>query len=268
MYIYKNLSMSRKYYKIVVFVMAVFCFNNSYSQNNVNNYKYVIVPTTFDFLNEPDEYRLNSLSEFLFNKYGFTAIMQGDDIPNDLQENGCLALRADVVKDKGIFLTKLHVELKNCRDEIVFSGANGESKEKKYVVAYNDALREAFLYVKELNYKYEPIKTIENDKTPTITEVTEPKKAADASAINTTVMASVEKADDADSELLYAQPINNGYQLVDSTPKVVYTLIFTGKKDFYMVKGRDATVYKLEDKWVIAETIGDDLQVKTLNIKF
>lgn len=262
--------------KIGHLIIAITCVCSVYAQNNVNNFKYVIVPNEYDFQHEPDEYQLNSISEFLFNKYGFTAIMQDDEFPEDLKKNGCLALRADVIKDKSMFITKLHVILKNCTDQIIFEGPNGESREKKYEVAYNYALREAFLYVKALNYKYEPIKedatvtsitttpeiSVASVETPvvannTIEEVSNPE----ITPVNVTTSSS-------DSEVLYAQAINNGYQLVDSTPKVVYVLIFSGKKDFYMVKGKDATVYKLNDNWVIAETIGDDLQVKTLNIKF
>ncbi|WP_223032948.1 hypothetical protein [Hanstruepera marina] len=256
--------------KRIVLLIVVTTLGNVFAQQNVNNYKYVIVPDTYDFQHNPDEYQLNSLSQFLFNKYGFTAIMQGDEFPEDLQKNGCLALRADVVKDKGMFLTKLHVVLKNCKDQIVFEGLNGESREKKYKVAYNKALREAFLYVKELNYKYEPLEpnSQENHDVSEVKPVKPIEVTAETTVQKTEVTAPIKKVETDSSEVLYAQPINNGYQLVDSTPKVVYILIFSGKKDFFMVKDRNATVYKLNDNWVIAETIGEDLQVKTLNIKF
>ena len=50
---------------------------------------------------------------------------------------------------------------------------------------------------------------------------------------------------------------------------MVFKLIFSGKEEFYMVEGMQATVYKLNDKWVIAKTIADgSLQVQTLNVTF
>lgn len=264
--------------KVVLLIVVFTCLTSVNAQQNVNNYKYVIVPNIYDFLNSEDEYQLNSISHFLFNKYGFTAIMQNDEFPEDLQKNGCLALRADVIKDKGMFTTKLHVILKNCNDQIIFEGANGESREKKFKVAYNIALREAFLYVKDLKYNYEPLK----DNTNTInkeivskpavvaasTEVVATKVNDDITDVAVQLEDNYTRNDETESNTLYAQPINNGYKLVNSTSKVVYVLIFSGRKDFYMVKGKDATVYKLDDNWVIAETVGDDLQVKTLDIKF
>ena len=259
--------------RVLVLGVIYFSLSTGYAQQSVNNYKYVIVPNIYDFQNSEDEYQLNSISHFLFNKYGFTAIMQDDEYPKDLQKNGCLALRADVVKDKGLFTTKLHVVLKNCTDQIIFEGQNGESKEKKFKVAYNIALREAFLYVKDLKYSYKPIKPAdvieENESgvvvsssaaaTATIQQTTDTKTESIVKEVQTSTTT---------SKTLYAQPIDNGYQLVDDTPKVIYVLIFSGKKDFYMVKGKDATVYKLNDNWVIAETVGEDLQVNKLNIKF
>lgn len=261
--------------RVVVLVVVFSCLRIVQAQQNINNYKYVIVPEIYEFQHTPDEYQLNSISHFLFNKYGFTALKQGEEFPEDLTKNGCLALRADVVKDKGVFTTKLHVVLKNCRDEVIYESPNGESREKKYEVAYNKALREAFIYVQSLKYKYEPLSNEVVSNNNASTEVT--KTIAPATVVATDITEDIEETKNepveqvptnSDSVVLYAQPINNGYQLVDSTPKVVYTLIFSGKKDFYMVKGKDATVYKLNDNWVIAETIGDDLQVKTLNIKF
>ena len=59
------------------------------------------------------------------------------------------------------------------------------------------------------------------------------------------------------------------YELLNSKGEVVFKLIFSGKEEFYMVEGMQATVYKLNDKWVIAKTIADgSLQVQTLNVTF
>lgn len=234
-----------------------------YSQTDINNYKYVIVPRTFDFLKTEDQYQLNSLSKFLFEKHGFEAIFDNESLPEDLISNGCLALNAHVIKDPGLFKTKLYVELTNCQRQVVYTSQVGESREKQFKVAYNLALREAFESFNSLNYKYEPINTeekmVEKSKT---THETSNTASVNLESENTVIV------DKVDQQVLYAQPIESGYQLVDKTPKVVYTLIFSGKKDLYMVKGRQATVYKLDGKWVIAETSGDDIVISTLNIKF
>ena len=62
-----------------IFVLIFLCIvPNTFSQTNLNDYKYVIVPNSFDFLKYEDQYQLNSLTKFLFNKNGFTAIMEDE----------------------------------------------------------------------------------------------------------------------------------------------------------------------------------------------
>ena len=70
------------------------------------------------------------------------------------------------------------------------------------------------------------------------------------------------------NNILYAQPKNTGFQLVDTTPKVVYTIFPSGREDVYIVKGTDAIIYKEASHWILAEQKGNTLEKKALNIKF
>lgn len=124
------------------------------AQSSVNDYKYVIVPNRYDFLNEDNKYQLNALTEFLFNKYGFNTIMKNDQYPTDMVSNNCLALKSDVKRLKGMLKTKLQVEIRNCRNELVFVSEIGESREKDYKTAFTLALRNAFKSIEALNYEY------------------------------------------------------------------------------------------------------------------
>ncbi len=65
----------------------------AFSQSNLNNYKYVIVPKKYDFLKEKDQYQLNSLTEFLFNKYGFQAFMEGANYPEDINKKQMFSIK-------------------------------------------------------------------------------------------------------------------------------------------------------------------------------
>jgi hypothetical protein len=146
------------------------------SQNSVNDYKYVIVPTKYDFLKEDDKYQVNSLTAFLFNKYGFLTVMKNDNYPGDLIKNNCLALTANVIKHKGMFITKLQVELRNCKNELVFVSEIGESREKDYKIAFNLALRNAFKSIEALEYNYQEnvkIRTLESGNSNTEEDKTE-----------------------------------------------------------------------------------------------
>ncbi len=126
----------------------------TFSQKNINDYKYIIVPKGYEFLTKEDAYQLNSLTKFLFNKYGFTAFIRGKEIPDDLAENSCKGLVVDLKKKSTLFVSKVVIELSDCRGDIVFTSSVGSSREKDFKTAYHEALRNAFKDVQQLNYKY------------------------------------------------------------------------------------------------------------------
>jgi hypothetical protein len=271
----------------------------AFSQSNLNNYKYVIVPAKYDFLKDKDQYQLNSLTAFLFNKYGFQTIMEGANYPEELIKNRCLALKSDLIKDSSMFKTKLSIELKDCYDQVIYTSEIGESREKEYNKAYNEALRAAFNSIEALSYKYEPlanttkepvvqetkidsgltneieqlreeIQSLKKEKElvnsekiePVITPVTkEVVKDTMVEKTETTLKAP-------DSDILYAQAIENGFQLVDSSPKVVYKIRKTSIVDVYLVEGKNATVYKRGADWIIEYYENNVLKQDVLNIKF
>jgi len=154
--------------RVFFFGLAFFFINNFWAQNSVNDYKYVIVPEGYVFLRENDDYQLNSLTKFLFEKYGFTAFIRGEDLPEDLKTNGCKGLTADVRKNSGLLKTKLIVDLKDCNGIVVFSTKEGTSREKEYKKSYHEALRNAFKDIQALNYKY-------NGKKENMVAVTSPQ---------------------------------------------------------------------------------------------
>lgn len=139
---------------LFVLVSMFFAIQMSAQTASVNDFKYVIVPKGYDFTKKEDAYQLNSLSKFLFNKYGFTAFLRGEELPKDLYENGCKALTADVQKKPGFLTTKLVVELKDCKGTVVFTSKEGTSREKEFKKAYHGALRDAFKGVEALRYAY------------------------------------------------------------------------------------------------------------------
>lgn len=251
--------------KITFLFVLFITFKVSFSQTDLDHYKYVIIPTTYDFCTEPDQYQLNSLTKFLFEKQGFIALMNDEPLPNDLINNGCLALWADVLNESSIFVTKFRVELKNCQKQVVYTSGVGQSREKKYKVAYNLSLREAFESFDTLNYSYNP--KISEQKA--VSANTEKSTAIAPSVIGVAQSDSKSNGADMDQPLTARKIDVINYELLNSKGEVVYKLIFSGKEEFYMVEGMQATVYKLNDKWVIAKTIADgSLQVQTLNVTF
>ncbi|GAA4268097.1 hypothetical protein [Hyunsoonleella aestuarii] len=289
-----------------LFSVLIICFLTAplFSQANLNNYKYVIVPVKFDFLNENDKYQLNSLTKFLFNKYGFKAVLEGSEYPDDLMVNRCLALESDVLKEPGMFKTKLKIELKDCNDKVVFTSIIGESREKVYKTAYNLALRDAFQSVEALNYSYKPnenliasadpspklkdnnkvveeiqqlkaeIKNLKKEKVINVAKpepkISEPLSIAKEVKKEPIKEVKVNKpfSEKLVSNVLYAQEIDNGFQLVDSSPKVVYKIKATGLNNTFLIEGKSAILYKKDDEWVLEYYSNNVLKQETLNIKF
>ncbi|MFN4761607.1 hypothetical protein ACKGJN_00625 [Gillisia sp. Q332] len=160
---------------------------------DLNSYKYVIVPEEYNFTKAPDMFQLNSLTKFLFDKYGFQAYMENEELPEDLKTNRCKALFADVENESSIFVTKLVVVLKDCQNKKVFNSEEGRSREKDYKFAYQEALRDAFVSIAALNYNYKLSETIE-EKTVIVSAVpslTEPEQ--DSIVEVSTIPAVIEK---------------------------------------------------------------------------
>ncbi|MDB2462969.1 hypothetical protein N9W61_02575 [Algibacter sp.] len=280
--------------KFLTFAITCFLATSVFAQANINNYKYVIVPKKYDFLKERDQYQLNSLTEFLFKKYGFEVVMEGSDYPDELVQNRCLALNSDVVKGSGMFKTKLEITLRDCTDKLVYTSKIGESREKEFKASYTAALRGAFKSIEALKYKYEPNENVIGKATPpqekaeTTQEIQQLKKEiehlkqekeAKVAAVNmpkapakpnVVVQKQVEEATiiQGESNVLYAQAMDNGFQLVDSSPKVVYRIKNTNLKDVFIVEGKSAVIYKNGTDWLIEYYSGATLKQEVLNIKF
>ncbi|WP_298760278.1 hypothetical protein [uncultured Psychroserpens sp.] len=263
---------------------------NSNAQEAINNYKYIIIDNQYDFQKSEDQYQLNSLTKFLFNKYGYEAYLQNDEFPTDLGANNCLGLKA-VLKDiKGGFLvTKVQIDLVDCKNNVIASSVIGRTKIKEYKKAYNRALRDAFATYQNFDYKYngnagketsmtsQPVVEVkETEKVPEEAidvrkkeEVKEVVKDAVEPEVETVEEQAVVTPSAANKkEILYAQPIDNGFQIVDTEPKKVMILLYSGSPDMYIVQGKDAVVYRSNGAWVYAENNGEGLQVKKINLKF
>lgn len=286
--------------KLFSIIVTFFITASVFAQSNINNYKYIIVSNKYDFLKEKDQYQLNSLTKFLFNKYGFEAVMEGSQYPQDLISNRCLALDSDVTKDPGMFKSKLKVELKDCNDKVVFTSKIGESREKDYKTAYNLALRDAFKSIQALNYKYKPNENLTSInrtsqtqvKREAVEEIQQLKKEIQNLKKKKTEVTSVEKPKVGTPKVvgnpkpkvvvqkpvletkldtinvLYAQAIDSGFRLVDNAPKVVYRIKNTNLKDVYLVEGKSAIIYKSGDLWFLEYYNENTKFIEKLNIKF
>ncbi|RWX02302.1 hypothetical protein [Flavobacterium cerinum] len=224
---------------------------------SLNDYKYVIVPERFEFLKEANKYNLNSLTKMIFSKPGFETYFSTDKMPDELALDKCKALYADLLNESGILTTGVVLVLKDCDGRVVFKSMKGSSKEKSYQKAYHESLREASASVNLINYKYSGKEIVSSwTKTPA-KNVPAAQQAATPITVN-------------NENVLFAQPITNGYQLVDSTPKVILKIFKTSQQDSYTAvsDSKNGVVFKRGNDWIFEYYQNDKLISEKLNIKF
>jgi hypothetical protein len=146
-----------KYLIVFFFVLGV--IPKGFSQSNMSDYSFVIVPERFDFLNEDDKYQLNSIAEFLFNKHGFHAFKSGN-APNARR---CDGLYADVVNVTAFLKTKLILILRDCNGFEVYRSPEGVTKLKEFKQAHQDALRRTFEYFEGMGVKQKEMVYFEDE---------------------------------------------------------------------------------------------------------
>ena len=261
--------------KIVFTTLFVIMSYFGHAQKNLNDYKYIIIPQQFEFSKSDDQFQLNSLTKFLFNKYGYEAYFI-DELPEDLKLNRCLGLIAEASNDEGnLFKTKVEITLKDCYGAIISKSQIGESRVKDYNKAYNEAIREAFETYKNMDYKYDPkesAKSKSEEEQPLSTSVEVKEKSeiivTKAKPVEENTETEILTDNETKPELYYAQAIINGFQLVNSEPKVVMILLNTQAEDVFIVKDKNAIVFNKDGQWVYSRNEGTSLEVRILDIKF
>lgn len=227
--------------KNVFLVLFFLTFNLGFTQS-VNNYKYAIVSSKFSFLKEKDQYKLNTLSKMFMEYYGFETYFDNDILPPDLANQKCKAVFVDVVENNTLFMTKLTVAINDCTNKVLFTSAEGKSREKEYQTAYTQALREAFNSASIIKCKFQPLQNIKenNEFTQTTSE-----------------------------EVLTSKTIQNGFELLDASSNVFLTLMQTSEKNtFIATKNQISGVFFLKnDVWFFEYYKNGNLISETIKVK-
>jgi hypothetical protein len=191
--------------------------------------------------------------------------MDEETLPAELLANKCNALRADVVQKKGLFVTNLTLLLKDCQGNVIFKSKEGKSREKEFMAAYNLALRDAFTTLNDTEYKYDGTVFTQSQQA---TVATAPVTAAVPTPTPVTAPATAVTTESAGT--LYAQATPNGYQLIDTTPKKVFTLLKTSMQDYFIAEDgiSNGVVFKKNGEWYFECYKDGKLVSQKLQIKF
>lgn len=235
----------------------------SFAQS-INDFRAVIVPLKFDFQKKQNEYRLSTLTKYNLNKAGFEAFYAEE--PNSYDK--CSLLYIDVVNMKAFLATKMYFVLKDCTGKEIFKSTTGYTKEKDYQLAYTEALNEAFNSLYAMNYKYVPgaAPVVTTTATAVPTPMPVPVVPSVSAPVSTVVATNVA----ANTTVYYAQPTANGYQLVDTTPKVVMKLYKTSKSDYFTAvrDGVQGALLLKDNEWYFEYYQNEQLLSEKIAIKF
>ena len=124
--------------KKLFFVMLMAMVSDGISQET---YRFVKVPEKFDSFKEENQYQLNALTAFLFEKAGYEAIYK-EPLPAGIDV--CDILSADVLDESGFLKSKVVLVLEDCQGNVVFRSEKGKSNRKDYKGSFQEALRDAF----------------------------------------------------------------------------------------------------------------------------
>ncbi|RKS21912.1 hypothetical protein CLV94_2547 [Flavobacterium endophyticum] len=237
--------------KKYILILSLFISLAASAQKVLNDYKYVIVPVRYDFLQGDNKFRLNTITKFNLTKIGFLAFYENENLPQEAGGDRCNKLFVDVEKENSLLATKLVIVFKDCNNKVVYKTEAGKSTVKEYEVAYPEALEKAFGQLYNYGYKY---------KGPAI--------ATNTASTSTAPKSSAAPEDAAD--MLFAQPIPNGYQLIDKTPKVVLKIFKTSQPDYFTAQSEtiNGAVIKKNGEWILEYYKDEKLVSEKLLIKF
>lgn len=276
-------------------------------QTNLNEYKYIIVPKKFEDFKKENEHQTSTLVKYLLMQKGFLTVYD-DAVPDELYSNRCLGLKAKLKNSSSMFSTKVMIVLEDCNGQEVFVTQEGKSRIKEYREAFNEAINNAMGSFDAINYSYKErdinpkpitvnfkndvkkleekqpisIKSGESNQPPAISKekmtVKEPKNLNPMVVQQATTENQYYKSNEPEvvtmkkkvDDVWYAQALPNGYQLVDSSPKIRMKLLKSSTDNVYMAQSDDKSgmVYQKEGKWIFEYYEGNKLVQEELKIKF
>jgi hypothetical protein len=235
-------------------------------EKEVSNYKYIIVPERFSFLKQNDQFQTSSLTKFLLKKNGFTVILDSEEYPTELKKNPCKALTAEIIDKSSLFRTTVLIELKNCAKKIIYTSEEGDSKLKDYKQGFQESIRNAHESMSDIKFVAlaNPV-IMEVIKEP-VANISKTSKSVEV--IPTIVQKWAVDKDLRETNTLYAQPNDNGFQLIDLKPEVVFLILKTNLKDVFIIKDKNGILYKNSTTWFAAFYENGELVEKRYKIKF
>lgn len=230
-------------------MIATLLFVGLISQaQELDKYQYAMVSSKFQFLDQPDQFRLNTLTKAYLESFGFVTYMDNEIIPEEVAIDNCNKIFVDVVSSGTLFTSKLNVVVRDCTNAILFTSLTGSSREKENEKAYRIALKEAFDSFKSLNYKFDV-------------------NAAKKEKAKKENIAPVKKIGD---DSLVAKIVDGGYNVLDAQDKIILKLKNTSAEGVFIAAGPNGNgiFFNKMGKWYFEYYIGERLVSEILQVRF
>lgn len=157
-----------KYFIGIVLFLSVL---NAQSQEVLNQYKYVVVASQYEFQSEQNQYDFNDLTIFLLKKSGLNILKTGGVFPADYNIGTCNALNVNI-QVTGFLSQNMTVDFVDCTGTVVYS-LESKSREKDYRKAYHECIREALESLDGYTYKFNPVNSMNNSVKESFQEIEE-----------------------------------------------------------------------------------------------
>lgn len=285
-----NSSLEKNIMKKHLLLFVLFIGVTAQAQSELNAYKYIVIPSKFDFQKESNEYGLNLLLKYKFQQLGFETYLDTDDLPQELRINTCLYASPVLHAKSNMFKTTVSVELFDCGKKSLYRTQEGSSSSKNFKASYNEAVRKSLNSFQDYKLDYRPgqetvqlalkddnlvadstaEKEIEKLKEEVATLKQQNKEIKDVpSSVIYDKVVKTEIVLEEVKSYLFAQPIINGYVLVDSkTNEIVYSIYNTKMKNVFVLEGKIGVVYKIGASWVREYVDKEKIMTEFLEIKF
>lgn len=257
----------------------------------LNEYKYIVVPKRFEAFKSVNQHNTSVLVKYLLSQEGFNVVYD-DAQPMELRTDPCLGVYTKLNNTSSLLATKVIIDLVDCENQLVYTSQEGKSKKKDYKEAYAEAIDEAMWSFRGLDYEYYPsrkdeettkavmispaeetvetVETVETEEAEDLTPSEDVQPVADSSVEEISETNESVSTSTSGTDVWYAQELDWGYQLVDSTPKVRMKLYKTSLSDVYLAEseGKNGVVYQKEGEWWFEFVEGDVKQQTNLTIRF
>lgn len=249
-------------------LLAIILFSSfiGMAQSSLNDYNMAIIPVRFDFQKQDNQHRINSTIKSFLQQKGFEVYLTSDDLPEGFMDYNCNKVFIGMKEQSNMFYTKLQVEFKDCKNNVLYVTDLGESREKNIAKSYNEALLATLKTFTRANYKY-------SGKTYFDEEADEKIKSRDVENVSQEVTKVIKSEKEVTYEKV-GKPVkqeNNqsSIKVINKTNQKELVLYKTSNPNIYFANynGINGIVMSKENVWFFEYTDGDKTISEKLDIK-